>query len=65
MVNRLFYKLKVRRTIVRFWSGVRDFVFRIPDRPMGPPSLLSSRERVVDYSLLSKAGVKNECIFFE
>jgi len=27
MVNRLFYKLKFRGTVVRFWSGVRDFVF--------------------------------------
>jgi hypothetical protein len=65
MVNRLFYKLKVRGTVVRFWSGVRDFILRIPDRPMAPPSLLSSRERGVDHSLLSKAEVTNECVFLE
>jgi len=50
MVNRLFYKMKVRETVVRFWSGVRDFVFRSPDRPMGPYSLPSRRERGVDHS---------------
>jgi len=65
MVNRLFHKLKVRGNVVRFWSGVRDFVLRSPDRPMGPPGLLSSRERGVDHSLLSKAEVKNEYVFLK
>jgi hypothetical protein len=65
MVNRLFYKLEVRGTVVRIWSGVRDFVLRSPDRPMGPPNLLSCSERGVDHSLLSKAEVKNEYVFLE
>jgi len=65
MVKRLFNKLKVRGTVVRFWSGARDFVLRSPDRPMGPPSLLSSRERAVDHSLLSKDEVKCEYVFLE